>query len=162
MRFYFEPHTRKLRAMTVKHVMPKREIMTVHKDLTIPELLRLFEKYKVFDFPVIDDDGELMGDVSVKDILPFAIDPEDISEHEVVGVLGTELHDIFGSSVEDIMKFHEEAVSPHTKLEDVALTMWKDDIRCVAVIENEKLIGVISQQDIIDMLFKRLKDVKVE
>lgn len=161
MRFYFEKHTRKLRAVPVDKVMTERTLITVHKDTSIPELLKLFNSHRVSDFPVVNDERELIGDVDIKDILPFAIDPEDISEHEVVGVLGTELHDIFGNRVEDIMKFHEEVVEPDTQLKDVALLMWKDEIRCVAVIKERKVVGVVSQRDIIDLLSAELtKSVK--
>ena len=167
MRFYFERYTEGLRSTQVKKVMPKRTLITIHKDLSIPKLLSLFEKHNVSDFPVVDDENELMGDVHIKDILPFAIDPENLSEHEVVGVLGTELHDIFGSTVEDIMKFHEESVSPETLVSDVALLMWKDEIRCVTILDHakngkEKLVGIISEKDIVNLLFNKLKDVKVK
>ncbi|RMF06079.1 CBS domain-containing protein [Candidatus Woesearchaeota archaeon] len=160
MRFYFERHTRKIRSMKVSRLMTNRTLITVKKSDSIPRLLSLFEKHKVSDFPVVDDEGNLVGDVDLRDILPFALDPEDVSEHEIVGVLGTELHDIFGNKVEDIMKFHEETVSPDDKLKDVALLMWKGDIRCVAVVKNNKVVGVISQRDIIDLLFKVLKETK--
>lgn len=159
MDFFFEKHTRNIRKRRIGKIMTKRALKTVDKDLDIPSLLGLFEKYKVNDFPVLENDM-IIGDVSVTDILPFAINPEDISEHEVIGVLGTELHDIFGRRVEDIMKFHEEIVSPDALVADVALLMWRDELRCLAVVEDDKLVGVVSQTDIVDMLFRELKKVK--
>jgi len=157
MYFIFHKNTKDIREQPVSKIMTKRTLKTVHKDTSIPQLLKMLGKHKVTDFPVIDKKKNLIGDVDVRDLLPFAINPDRISEHEVIGVLGTNVNNIFGDTVEDIMNRHEESIAPDCPIEDAAFIMWKKNIHCLPVMKNKKLVGVISEDDIADMLIRRLK-----
>ena len=157
MLFQFHEDTKDIREMPISKILNKRPPITVHKDMSIPNLLKLFHKYKVTDFPVVDGRGKLIGDVDIRNLMPFAINPKHLSEHEIIGTLGTSFHEIFGDAVEDIMNRHEETLSPDDKIEDAVLIMWKLNIHCIPVIENHKLVGVISEDDIVSLLLKRLK-----
>jgi CBS domain-containing protein len=157
MIFKFHEHTKDFRQMPISRIMDKRELVTVHKDMDIPTLLRLFSKHRVTDFPVVDKKGKLIGDVDMRDILPFAINPKHLSEHEIIGTLGTSIHEIFGDSVEDIMNRHEETLSPDARIEDAVLIMWKLNIHCIPIVDKGKLVGIISEDDIVRLLIRRLR-----
>jgi len=54
--------------ITARDIMTK-EVITVTKSTPIKELSDLFIKYKVNGFPVQDDDGQLIGIVTEKNLI---------------------------------------------------------------------------------------------
>ena len=44
-------------------------VICLHKDMTLQEVIKQFERYKYGRFPVVDDDGKLVGIVTKNDIL---------------------------------------------------------------------------------------------
>jgi len=118
--------------------MKNRTLQTVHRKDTIPKLLQMFKKHKVNNFPVVDNKGKLIGDVDLRNILPFAINPDHMSEHDIIGAVGTQIHEIFGDAVEDIMNLHQEMIKPDELIEDAAFIMWKFNIHCIPVVKDNK------------------------
>lgn len=155
-------HTKDIRETPVAEIMTKR-VFTVHKDTSIIELLKLFEQHEVPDFPVVDDKGYLIGDVHERDLMKLAIKPRYLDEHRIVGIFGTRLNEsFFAKTVEDLMKKHEVTVSPDTPTEEAVLEMWKEGLRSIPVVEQGKLVGVLSEKDIIDKVVVKLKSIEVE
>jgi CBS domain-containing protein len=65
-----------------------------------------------------------------------------------------ELKNIGKVKVGDVMNKHVVCVSPETSLPEVAEIMDKYDIHRVPVVENGKLVGIISRSDLIRSLIK--------
>ncbi len=153
-------HTSDIREAPVKDIMTKR-VFTVHKDTSIQDLLMLFEKHDVSDFPVVDDEGKFLGDVHERDLLMLAVEPRYLDEHRLIGIFGTRLNEsFFAESVKDLMKEHDVTVKPDTPTEEAVLEMWKAGLRCIPVVDDGKLVGIISEADVIDKVVTRLKHVK--
>jgi len=154
-------HTRDVREAPVSKNMTRR-VFTVHKDTSIQELLKLFDEHDVSDFPVVDDEGNFIGDIHERDLLKLAVEPQYLDEHRLIGIFGTKLDEsFFAESVEDLMKEHDVTVSPDTSTEDAVLEMWKEGLRSIPVVEKGKLVGIISEADVIDKVVTKLKHVKL-
>ncbi|MFP4112484.1 MAG: CBS domain-containing protein [Candidatus Woesearchaeota archaeon] len=146
------PDTKKI---PVSKIM-KKSFRFVHKGTEIKEILGLFHKYDVEAFPVVNSKGKLIGEITENQMMPFAISTERLSEHDIIGALGTRIQTIFGARVGDIMNMHELTVEKTNTLEDAAYLMWKHDVRCLPVVDKEtnKFLGVVFQKNIIDFIKK--------
>ena len=96
---------------------------------------------------MVDEDGLLEGVASVRELI-IAEDPDDpapVPYREGEGV-----------RVRDILRTNVISVLPTTDQEDVARRMAKYDLNVMPVVDDEgKLLGVITIDDVIDVLVAR-------
>ncbi|MGP0564667.1 CBS domain-containing protein [Nitrospina sp. 32_T5] len=134
------------------------KVVTVKKDLTLRELSNLFLAHRVNGFPVVDDDGTLIGVVTEKDLIEqnknlhiptvialfdavIYLESDEKFEKEVKRFTGTRVEDIFQ---QDVL-----TVEPDTDMNEVATLMANHDIHTLPVVEDGKLVGVIGKVDVI-------------
>jgi len=79
-------------AMTVREAMSK-EIEPIAALLPENEVAGIFERYDLVSAPVVDDDGKLIGRITIDDVVDVIIDEAD---HSILGMAGlTEEEDAF-------------------------------------------------------------------
>lgn len=123
----------------VKDLMTE-EVITVREDITISELLGKMLKEKHSGYPVVDNDGNLTGCVTLEDI-------REISEQN------KEL-----KAVEEIMACNIISVQPEEDLFEAFKKMSKSEIGRLMVIEDGELVGILTRSDI--MKAHQLKIIK--
>lgn len=112
----------------VKDVM-QSDVKTVSAELSLKELAARFAIDDVSGFPVLDAD-ELSGVVSTTDVFRSV---DNLNSH----------------TVKDIMNRDVVSVSPTTTLHDAAATMSQKGIHRLLVLDDDKLVGVLSALDIV-------------
>lgn len=112
----------------VNNVM-QTDVKTVSPNLRLSELVNRFADDDVSGFPVVDE-GQLFGVVSSTDVFRVADKLESLT-------------------VKDIMSVDVVSVSPKSTLHDAAATMSDNGIHRVVVLDDEKLVGVLSALDIV-------------
>ena len=123
--------------------------ITIKADVGIDDALHLMKKHQVRRLPVLDDRGALVGIVSDKDLLHAAPSPAtSLSVHELRYLLAK-------LTIKRVMASPVITVSPVTPLEEAARIMVDNKIGGVPVLEQGKLVGIITETDI----FKVLLDV---
>lgn len=147
-----------------KDVMQK-EVKTVRPDLPMADLERQFVDDNVSGFPVVDSDQSVLGVVSAKDVLTHVCENRKDVEMSTgfydedahmefssvnsdwvsaeVGKRGDHLH------VSDLMTDHVISVTSQTSLHDVAAIMSKKKIHRVLVIDDGRLVGIVTSSDIV-------------
>ena len=152
-------HTQEIRDADVETIMSE-DFYTVHREMGIDEILDLFEKHSVPIFPVIDEDGNFVGDVHERDLLKLAIDRKHLNEHEIIGYMGTTIDEsFFAESVKDIMQSHEVVARKDDRVGDIVLEMWKENIRAVPVLdENGEMAGVVYEKTVIEKVVEKLRE----
>lgn len=128
-----------------------RDVVTVTEDTTIDDVLDLFSKYHYHSHPVVTDTGKLAGVISediVLAVLLFHRIPA--SGHTHLSVLRS-----IGDDARGIMMPYPVTVSPDTSLSETADLMLKHRVSRVFVVEDEKLVGVLSKRDIVNEICKR-------
>lgn len=147
-----------------KDVMEKK-VKTVGPDLPFADLVRRFVDDNVSGFPVIDSDQTIRGVVSASDVLAQVCEERadvematafydqdvqmefsSVSDDWVSAEVGKRTDQLF---VRDVMKEHVISVAPDTPLHDVAALMSEKGIHRVLVIEDKRLVGVISSIDVV-------------
>ena len=98
-------------------------------------------KEKEISFLVILKDGKPEGIVSERDIVR-KIAAEDIKSSQI--------------QIEEIMSKNFKWVEPETEVEHAIQKMVNNNIRRLIVLENEKLVGVITQTNLTEVLRSKL------
>ncbi|HKK21272.1 MAG TPA: CBS domain-containing protein [candidate division Zixibacteria bacterium] len=114
-----------------------RRIITVHPAASVDEAMELLIANGIGCLPVVDDTGALTGIVSDKDIFRKI--------HELKG----EYHQL---RVMDVMTSEIMIGLPSDDITYIANVMEKNWIRHVPIVEDEKIVGLVSLRDIIKTL----------
>ena len=153
-------HTKDIRQAPIKQIMTE-DFYCVDKDSSINQVLELFDEHQTECFAVIDESDNFLGDIHERDLVKLAINPKYMSEHDIIGYLGTKIDEsYFADKVKDVMETHEATASPEDKVEEVVLEMWKEGLRSIPVVEEREIKGIVFERDIIDKVVQRLRAVE--
>ena len=90
--------------------------------------------------------------VIVKDDKPIGV----ITERDFVRKIAAQDKQASPIPLSEIMSYKFRWVEPSTEIEDAVQKMLNHNIRRLIVLEDEKLVGVITQTDLADFLRSRL------
>jgi CBS domain-containing protein len=123
--------------ITAKQLM-NTSVITIGKDEDIYEAMRMMALNNITGLPVIDDEGALVGIVTEKDILARLYDRlEDTGLDRATGNVGQFM-------TRRVVCFH-----PEDSLSDIAECLSTNTFRRVPILDNGKLVGIISRRDVI-------------
>lgn len=109
----------------VKDYMSKN-VIYVNPDCTVEEIERMVVKYDIDGFPVVEND-EITGFISILDVL--LKEPK----KEVRGLMSKDLI----------------TVDPETTIDHAARIMFRRGLSRLPVVDNKKIVGIISHADIL-------------
>ena len=144
-----------------------REIMspdplTVDPETPVKDIAQKMLENRIRCLPVVDSDGKLLGVVDEEDLVhqdakiqfpsfihfldSYIMLPSSLNRFQ------KELRQAVGSVAHDVMEEEYRAVGPLDSVEKVATLMVDKDLEYVLVVEEEKLMGVITRADILKTL----------
>jgi predicted transcriptional regulator len=145
----------------VKDVMTTR-VIWVRKNATFREMAVALRNYRVSAFPVVDDDGKVIGVVSEADMLhKEALDDEP-------GVISGILHrrdqtKARGVTAGDLMTAAVIAVRPEDTVEHVAKLMYDRKVKRLPVTNADgHLVGIISRADVLSVFDRTDEAIRAE
>jgi len=116
--------------------------VTIAVDTSVREALDLVRSNRFRHLPVVDQAGKLVGIVTEKDLVYAAPTPtSSLSVFEVNYILSR-------MTVRQVMKTSVVTVGPDLPIEEAARVMVDHRIGCLPVVQNDDLIGIISDTDI--------------
>jgi len=119
-----------------------RHPITVKPNAAVDATLKRMRDEKVRRFPVVDDDGNLVGIVSEKDLLYAAPSP-------ATSLSIYELHYLYSRiTVQQVMTRDVITVEEDAPLEEAARIMVDNKIGGLPVVRSGKLVGIITETDI--------------
>ena len=124
--------------LKAKDVMTK-DAISVKENTPIYEALELFVKYDISGMPVVEEDMTLIGVLSEKDVIALFYD-DGPGEDRKVGDYMTQ----------PPIYFDEE-----DSLRDVCDFLVKNIFRRVPITSDNKLVGIISIRDMLNVILKR-------
>jgi acetoin utilization protein AcuB len=119
-----------------------RDLVTVKTDQTIAEVRQGLEENKIRRIPVVGESGELVGIISREDVLkamPSEVDGSSAGSQSLFSE---------STRVAEIMTPDPMFVAPMTSLETVAKKMRKHKVGGIPVVEEGRLVGIITESDI--------------
>ncbi len=134
------------------------ELITVTKETSVRELATIFTTHRVGSVPVVDNNGNLLGIVTETDLIGQDKSlhiPTVISLFDWVIYLESdkkfekELKKVTGQCVGDIYTEEIITVTPDEPVSRAADIMTEQRVNAVPVIQEKKLVGIISRIDLI-------------
>jgi CBS domain-containing protein len=135
-----------------------RDVVTIGPDAMIQDVASLLLKSRISALPVVDAAGKLVGIVSEGDLLHRAeADTERkhswwlrmLSSNESLAAEFIKSH---ARKVSDIMTRRVVTASPDTSLREIATLLERNGIKRVPIVENGKLVGIVSRANLIQAL----------
>jgi CBS domain-containing protein len=126
---------------TAKDIMTST-VITVPEDMLVTNVIKLLLRWHISGVPVVDDDGLLLGIVTEHDVMNFALSGEAAR-----------------TKASEVMTKQVETYTPDTKVVDIINHFAARQIRRVPVVEDGKVVGIISRRDIVremDRVYSRL------
>jgi len=115
-----------------------KNVITAKKDMLLTDVIALLLRWHISAMPVVDHEDKMVGIVSEIDLVNLAFDGNaaDTTVEEVM--------------VTDIVSF-----SPNTELADFVQTFSKRHLRRVPIIDEGKVVGIVSRRDILREILRR-------
>jgi len=150
---------------TVKDVMTTR-VVSVRKDASFRTLVAALRDHRVGAFPVLDDDGKVIGVVSEADMLAkeaLASEPEGMPGM-IAGMLRRKEHEkARGTTAGDLMTSPPITVAPEDTLERAARLMYTRKVKRLPVVDaNGHLVGIIGRADLLTVFDRPDDDMRQE
>jgi len=118
-----------------------QEVVTVNGDTPLGQAKEIIDQHHFRHLPVVENE-KLIGIITQTDInkaLPSAVDASVSSEDTIIATQ---------AKVSAFMAINPITAHPMDPLEKVALLMQKFKVGAVPVVEDEKLVGIITETDI--------------
>jgi CBS domain-containing protein len=140
--------------------------ITVEPDASVTRAVRLMLQNKISGVPVVDANGQLVGMVTEGDFLrrgelgtrrqrprwlEFLLGP---------GKLATEYVQSSGQKVSQVMTPEPKTITPETPLEEVVGLMERHRIKRLPVMQDGKLVGIVSRANLLHALASVAREVK--
>jgi len=142
--------------MFVKEIMTK-EVITVSPDASLKEVGEILKEKRISGIPVVDENGNVVGIVTLTDLLRILDQIYKWKEMEkrVAGLKLSEMREEEKSKakVRDIMTKDVFTISEDGTIDDVMRMMFGKGIHTIPVIKDGKLVGIMGKRDLIDACF---------
>ena len=119
---------------------------TLESNRSVGAVLGLMREYGISHVPVMEG-GKLVGMVSIEDILESIYWPQ---RRQTTGDIVGEKIETLGLAVKGIMASPVITVDPKLSLRDAEQQMHNHDISCLAVVSNERLVGIVTKLDFLE------------
>ena len=150
---------------TVKDVMTTH-VVSVTADASFRTMAAALREHRVSAFPVLDDDGKVIGVVSEADMLAkeaLESEPQGMPGM-IAGILRRREHEkARGTTAGDVMTSPPVTVTPDDTLERAARLMYTRKVKRLPVVdENGHLVGIIGRADLLIMFDRSDEDIRRE
>lgn len=128
--------------MIVEEIM-RTQVLTLKKDDTIESALKILIENHLRHIPIVDDENHVIGIISDRDI-------RDASP----SILNNNGHEALLNPVEKIMTRNVITVHPLDFVEEVSAIFYEREIACLPVTKEGKLVGIITEKDMLYTLIQ--------
>lgn len=116
-------------------------VITVHPSESIESALSKVQQHRIRHLPVVEQESlvGIVTDRDLRDACPSSLDPERDTR-------------ILTQPVSSIMTKEVITAHPRDFIEEAALTMYENNVGCLPVIRQNKVVGIITTKDILHTL----------
>lgn len=120
--------------MHVRDVMTT-DVVAVAPTTSVRDAARMMFRYRVSGLPVVDPDDHVLGIITEGDFLEMVVERGEKGGAQEL--------------VRDVMSHSVLSVSPDLEIIEVAKFMHSHDVKRVLVVEDTKMVGIISRFDVV-------------
>ncbi|MGO9191008.1 MAG: CBS domain-containing protein [Streptosporangiaceae bacterium] len=152
----------------VKDVMTTR-VVAVRGNATFKDLATLLTEYRVSAFPVLDNDGKVIGVVSEADMLSkeALVAAMGVQAARLGRIAGSPHHDEFAKAAAvtaaDLMTKPPVVVTPDEPVTSAARLMYHGRVKRLPVVgEKGQLVGIVSRADVLSVYSRPDSEIQQE
>ena len=148
---------------TVKDLM-STDIMTVPDDMTIDDVARYLIEHEISGTPVVDEQGHLVGVVSMTDIGRNVAEPPEVGSSGRAGFdrddeaeftledLGQKYVEERAATARDVMTPAVHQIPVTASVAEVARRMVEQHVHRLVVTQGKEPIGIVTSMDLLKMI----------
>jgi CBS domain-containing membrane protein len=122
------------------------EVVTVREDTDLSVAWDMFDDLRIRHLPVVDDDDNLIGLLSHRDLARRALGGlEDLPLQEQHAMLAEQ-------QVGEIMARSPESAEPDESLVSVAERMLENKFGCMPICEGNRIVGILTEADFVRLV----------
>jgi CBS domain-containing membrane protein len=129
---------------SVSHLMTK-EVITLDANEALGVADDVMGLARIRHMPVVDEDGAVIGLVSQRDLfrgaLARALGYGEFAQKKLLGIM----------RVKEVMTNDVVTVPADTSLKDAAKLMTDRKIGCLVIVEDGKLVGILTESDFVQL-----------
>jgi len=119
--------------------MMNKNVLTLLSSSTIKEAIHIFREKKIRHLPITDEEGNVVGVVSDRDI-------KQATPSNLIDAMNQE---VFETPLEEIMTTNPVIGHPLDFVEEVATIFHDQHIGCLPIVSGGKLVGIVTETDLL-------------
>lgn len=123
-----------------------KNVITVTPNTEVADAIKLLVDKKISGLPVLDDNAELVGIFSEKDVMKFIVEGS--------------YHNLPDEKVGSFMTNVKQSIRPETDILTIAGIFMNGTFRRVPVVVGKKLVGIVSRHDVVKAIQQMRKSQK--
>ena len=131
----------------IESVMTK-DLVTLRPGGSLADARELMQTHRIHHLPVVNDDDSLVGLLTLTDLLAAT---DSVLRGDAERIHATEI------KVEDVMVTDLATIDRQADLRQSALFLEKHRIGCLPVVENGKLLGIVTDTDFVAIAINLLE-----
>lgn len=143
------------------------DVITVTPGTPVSRIARLMSDHAISGLPVVDDNNQVVGVITELDMIvrnarfkmpTYFVILDSIIYLERPKHFQERLQHVLGTTAEEIMSKPPATVTPTASIEELASLMVDRRMNPIPVVENKKLVGIVSRTDIISLMAHQFED----
>ncbi|MGO9138087.1 MAG: CBS domain-containing protein [Syntrophales bacterium] len=130
------------------HFWMAKPPVTATEEMSLEEALYLMQKCKIRRLPVVRGENDLCGMIAMSDIYPY-VGPHAMTKALFSPEVTKQLRNI---QVASVMTKSPITCDRHATVDEIGLIMRRKKIGAVPVVEGTKVVGIITESDILEAL----------
>ena len=126
----------------VEEIM-KKNVITLTEDATIEDAMAVLNNHRIRHIPIVDELNQVVGIVSDRDIRDAG--PSTLDKNHKVNL---------DQPISIIMKRNVFTAHPLDFVEEISSDFYEHNIGCLPIVEDEKLVGIVTETDMLHTLVK--------
>ena len=137
------------------------DVVKVHPETNVSEIARLMSEHDISGLPVVDEADRVLGVVTEMDMMirntqfkmpAFIAFLDAIIYLETPGHYRERVERVLGTTAGEIMSEPAVTIGPNASIEELAELMVDRRMNPVPVVEDGRLVGIVSRSDIIRLM----------
>ena len=133
-------------AMRVRDVM-SAPVFTLRVDKQLIVAKSIMDWAKVRHVPVVDQDNYVVGMITQRDLLAHSISSLDLQVADI-----DRSQELWTIPIQRVMRRGVRTIGPNAPVQEAARLMREYKFGCLPVVEDEVLIGIVSEHDLLGVV----------
>ena len=136
-----------------------RNVICISHEATLKEAGEVFKKNRISGLPVVNDDGEIKGVVTITDMLRILGKIYELKESEKKSHSDIKLSEMYeeekqSAKVKDLMTKEVYVLKEDSSIEEVMELMFHHKVHTIPITDLEgRIVGIIGRRDLVGACF---------